>query len=100
MSILNSSGFNPSSRTWEGVSSWVFHMSWPEHSNQLAPADLPYLGAREITSFHGVLANDNGSSGTPTRKAARAGYGLPIMAFASGLGAASVATFAQHLLGL
>jgi hypothetical protein len=75
-------------------------MSWPEHSNHLAPADLPYLGAREITSFDGALANDNDTSGSSARKPKRAGYGLPIMAFASGLGAASVATFAQHLLGL
>jgi hypothetical protein len=74
-------------------------MSWPEHSSQLAPSQLPYLGAREITSFDGTLANDNDGTLAKPLRPLRAAYGLPIMAFASGLGAASVVTFAQHLLG-
>jgi hypothetical protein len=75
-------------------------MSLSEHNRQLSAADLPYLGAREITSFDGELANDNTDDNAAHRKPARPAYGLPIMAFATGLGAASFVTFAQHLLGL
>jgi hypothetical protein len=71
-----------------------------EHNRQLPAADLPYLGAREITSFDGELANDNTDDNAPRRAPRRPAYGLPVMAFATGLGAASFVAFAQHLLGL
>jgi hypothetical protein len=77
-------------------------MSWSDHNRQQAAAALPYLGAREITQFDGELANDNTSDNAAPmpRGPRRQAYGLPVMAFATGLGAASFVTFAQHLLGL
>ncbi len=77
-------------------------MPWFDHNRQETAAAPPYLGAREITHFDGTAANDNtddnatSTQHTPRRPA----YGLPIMAFATGLGAASFVTIAQHLLGL
>jgi hypothetical protein len=77
-------------------------MPWSENIHQEAAVPLTYLGAREITSFDGELANDNADDGATGRRSAPrpVAYGLPIMAFATGLGAASFVTFAQHLLGL
>jgi hypothetical protein len=78
----------------------VLCMSWSDHNRTKAAAAVPCIGAREITAFCGVLANDNDCAGTDQRGRRRTGCGLPIMAFASGLGAASFVTLAQHLLGL
>jgi hypothetical protein len=86
--------------TWFRPTTWFFGMPLSEHNRQRPAADLPYLGAREITRFDGELANDNADGNVPNRKPARQAYGLPIMAFATGLGAASFVAFAQHLLGL
>jgi hypothetical protein len=78
---------------------WVIGMSWSDR-NRLPAAAAPHLGAREITSFEGVLANDNDGTGALPRGGRRTSVGLPLVAFASGLCAASFVTFAQHLLGL
>jgi hypothetical protein len=74
-------------------------LSWSDHKRRNAAAAVSPLGAREITHFDGVLANDNDNAGAAQRGPRRTGYGLPIMAFASGLGAASFVTLAQHMLG-
>jgi hypothetical protein len=61
----------------------------------------PELGARTITSFAGLLANDNASAGTPLPGPRRSNdFGLPAFAFLTGLGAAAMVTFAGHLFGL
>jgi hypothetical protein len=60
----------------------------------------PPLGAREITTFDGRAANDNGDSGVQVRARQPAGFGLPAMAFFSGLGAAAVVALAGQMLGI
>lgn len=50
------------------------------------------LGAREITSFDGYAANDNGADGTPMRGPRRSAsrWALPAIAFTGGLTAALI----------
>ena len=63
--------------------------------NRASGSRLPetdWLGAAEITSFDGTLANDNGPGQQRSRPRARskANWALPAAAFASGLTAALV----------
>ena len=64
------------------------------------PSSTPQLGAIEITSFDGLAANDNGDAGRRPMPRRKAGIGLPVVAFVSGVGAASIVAFASQMLGL
>ena len=75
-----------------------------------ADDDLPWIGAKEITSFAGRAANDNSAADGMARGrfggahrtllAKTASWGLPMAAFASGLTAALVVTGLGEFLGL
>ncbi len=75
-------------------------MSRHDRFSALYARPSPDLGAREITSFSGSLANDNASTGAivagPRRSSS---FSLPAFAFLTGLGAATFVTLASHWLG-
>ncbi len=72
-------------------------MFWHKPNPSLHKTRAPALGAREITHFDGVIANDNDAEGAPP---SRRGFELPAVAFFSGLGAAGLVAMAERLLGL
>ena len=74
-------------------------MSLYPRTDQLDRIATPMLGAREITSFDGCAANDNGTAGERPRPPQIAGWALPMAAFAGGLTAALVVTGLSDLLG-
>ncbi len=62
--------------------------------------ETEWIGAAEITSFNGVLANDNGpGTGRRSRPRKSATWALPAAAFASGLTAALVVSGLGEWLG-
>lgn len=67
---------------------------------ELAPQN--YLGAREIKSFDGTIANDNGMGGAYQVGRAKSGrwWVLPAVAFTGGLTAALIVTGLGDWLGL
>lgn len=60
----------------------------------------PPLGAIELTSFDTPAANDNAAHRGRTQPKPPAGFGLPAVAFASGVTAALIVAGLGHLLGI